>query len=366
MKTLHHIPCTQLWKGEQSVLTELARRVPSGGTIVEIGTAEGGTALLMDQATEGLNVKIFTIDIAPSPGASRNLENTGVKSITGASADFARTWRNTPNLPIDMLHIDGGHTLADVCADFNSWASFVNPGGLVVFHDYDPMERGGLAHFAVKICVDTVLRLGTLKDVRQQYRFIYGTTNGPVRSSLTARDCCVTLSQLADRIAGIREMDCSRACFVADDRFAFLLAGIFRAGEDVEIASPHEAADPEREYVVCPHPNGLPVEILRDRGIPDGKTTIIDSLTACYLLAHALEVNYPYLYEHTSSRNEFIYWAEVVSMFNHAFGSRRFPDNFLNPPVNMSLEELSSFVAGEQVRLSLLSRLLKTFVEWTP
>jgi hypothetical protein len=43
---------------------------------------------------------------------------------------------------LDFLFIDGDHTAAGVLQDFEDYAPFVRPGGLIALHDIRPDEKG--------------------------------------------------------------------------------------------------------------------------------------------------------------------------------------------------------------------------------
>ena len=185
---------SDLWKGEQQILFDIASGVQESGTIVEIGTFRGGTAQLLHAATQGRNVKIFTIDISPLAQAKENLKNTDVELIAISSHDAAQEWHHIGGT-IDLLFIDGGHKFEDVYADFCLWSKYFNPGGIVVFHDYDPIERGGVVHFAVQILVDTIRRLGLLTNVNHKYRLLYGSLGDLEKIGLDVKSCYETLAE---------------------------------------------------------------------------------------------------------------------------------------------------------------------------
>ena len=89
---LAKITFSQLWETEKSTLAALAAKVPTGGVIVEIGTAQGGASYIMSKATKGQDVNILSFDIATSPEAFQHLVNTNVKLYTMSSVEGANRW----------------------------------------------------------------------------------------------------------------------------------------------------------------------------------------------------------------------------------------------------------------------------------
>lgn len=359
-------PRAQLWQEEYELLSQLAAAVPDGGTIVEIGTAEGGTALLMDRAVRGRTVKVYTVNVAPAPEAYDHLKNTEVTIVAQPSEEYAREWRKSASRPIDLLFIDGNHDLEHFIGDWNSWAPMVKRGGIVAAHDFDPPGRGGLVHLAVRIGAETVLARRLLKDPRHDYKLLYGTLDDPKQTLLSVEACHATLERLAQRIVAVRDLHDPAACVVADSGLALLLEACLRPSERIEFISPEVATDPARKYIVGAQPDGSFVGILRGRGIPESNLTVLDSLTLCYLVAGALRTNYAYLRQHTGSFHEFLFWSEAISMLDHGFGMSSFPDNVPHLIDVPDIRALSRYTAREQVRLIMLARVLRTFVDWTP
>ena len=60
--------------------------------------------------------------------------------VVGRSAEVARLWRT----PLGMVFIDGGHTDAAAVTDYEGWAPWVAPGGVLAIHDVfpDPADGG--------------------------------------------------------------------------------------------------------------------------------------------------------------------------------------------------------------------------------
>jgi cephalosporin hydroxylase len=117
--------------------------------VVEIGTAAGGT-LFMLACIASRDARIVSVDL---PGGafgggyswwrkplyrSFARDRQRVVLLRGdshAPATVARVRTGLDGRPIDLLFIDGDHTFAGVRADFDAYAAWVRPGGLIAFHD---------------------------------------------------------------------------------------------------------------------------------------------------------------------------------------------------------------------------------------
>jgi len=306
-----------VWKEEQEILAHLAASVPENGIIVEVGTALGGTAMIFHQAVQKKGVRVYTIDAMDCTRATNNLKDTDVILIHKSSHQFAKNWRKEINGQIHFLYIDGDHNFLSVYDDFNEWFPFVAPVGMVAFHDYDPPERGGVAHFGVKICVDTLIAKGFLRDIQHNYKTLSGFKESDVNGPLDWRDCNQTLLDKAERTKTV----CKE-----------LFRDSIRSG----------------------------MENLRARITP------LDSLEACYCLEYALRHDFEYLDTQTRSFYDFRRWVEMLSILEHAHGGSSFPHQFTEMPLPDSPLQLSRIIAHEQVRISILSMILRTLVEWEP
>lgn len=306
-----------VWREEQEVLFRLAQQVPRNGVIVEIGTALGGTAKIFHNAASQNGVRIYSIDMLDCKRAKNNLAGTDVSFVQKASVECSEIWKNQIKKPINLLYIDGDHTLGGVFEDFNGWLSLVEEKGVIAFHDYDPAERGGLAHFGVKICLDTLLAKGFLENPRQEYKILYGVKNCAAAKRLDWKDCLATFFATAERIELVK-----------------------------------------RHIFAKSIPEGL--EILRTRSEP------FTNVEACYCIDYALSRDFECLDAATNSFYEFRKWVELLSVLEHAYGRSRFPSYADGKPCPMNASELSRIVAAEQARISILSLVLKTLVDWTP
>ena len=112
-------------------------------TVMEIGTAQGGTNFLLGvvlpEVTLKIGVDLFVqntrlLDAFARPGCRQVFLN-------GSSYGRGMAQRVRAALDervIDVLFIDGDHAYAGVKADFETYAPLVRPGGLIAFHDIVP------------------------------------------------------------------------------------------------------------------------------------------------------------------------------------------------------------------------------------
>ncbi len=140
-------------KEERAAFYKYAKRVPSNGLIVDIGTAQGGSAFVFVLASKS-SVKVYTIDPKKNLQFLYYLERFELSDrliyYEQTSEAFAKDFKGK----IDLLFIDGIHSYRGVVGDFNSYEDCVVKGGIVMFHDYflygdaigkatDEIEAGG-------------------------------------------------------------------------------------------------------------------------------------------------------------------------------------------------------------------------------
>jgi predicted O-methyltransferase YrrM len=155
---------------EGLALFDAAGRYAPGGPVLEIGSYCGKSTIYLAAAARRTGQLVVTVDhhrgseehqpgweyhdprlVDPGTGrldtlprlratlAAAGLEDH-VVVVVGRSAEVARIWRT----PLGMLFIDGGHTEAAAAADYEGWAPWVTPGGVLAIHDVfaDPAEGG--------------------------------------------------------------------------------------------------------------------------------------------------------------------------------------------------------------------------------
>lgn len=121
----------------------LMRHVRNAYTVVEIGVAEGASAVGLREAMrpDGTLYLIDPFHLSRVPAlnflkraAHRAVDSTGQARtvwMESFSKDAARTW----NQPIDFLLIDGDHREEAVEHDWHDWSPFLISEGIVAFHD---------------------------------------------------------------------------------------------------------------------------------------------------------------------------------------------------------------------------------------
>lgn len=138
----------------ESEILSLLERVDSirPRVIVEIGTALGGTLFLFTRVADDAAL-IVSIDMRGGPFGGgypavrmplyRSFRRARqrvvlIRGDSHAVETESRLSRILAARPIDFLFIDGDHTYDGARADFDAYAPFVRPGGMVALHDIAP------------------------------------------------------------------------------------------------------------------------------------------------------------------------------------------------------------------------------------
>jgi hypothetical protein len=107
------------------------------------------------------------------PFFRRTIEDAGLEgavvAIVGDSPTVGRFWQT----PVGLLFIDGGHAEDVAMADYDGWARYVAPGGVLAIHDvFEREEDGGQAPFrvwqrAVADGFEPISTTGSLRTLRR-------------------------------------------------------------------------------------------------------------------------------------------------------------------------------------------------------
>jgi predicted O-methyltransferase YrrM len=155
---------------EQAHLFLLATLVPENGTVVEVGSWIGHGTCLLAAGVRGASARVFAVDTfdntTKSPIEKADLASFLLKVDRNLTQReqfeqhlrrFQVQERVTPipflsdeaihHLPlkpgsVDLLFIDGGHSLEVVRKDIELYVPLVKAGGTVAFHDFDTGHVG--------------------------------------------------------------------------------------------------------------------------------------------------------------------------------------------------------------------------------
>lgn len=139
---------------EQELAFNLALTLNPGALMVELGVTHGRTAIILCYAAQLNQTRYVGIDNFKTEGAKmiveQNLEKLNLSGKIIASDTQTVPW----DQPIDYLLFDAGHDELNMRQDIKRWLPFVNPGGLVLFHAYNPKVEYGDPHYPVKFYTD--------------------------------------------------------------------------------------------------------------------------------------------------------------------------------------------------------------------
>jgi predicted O-methyltransferase YrrM len=133
-----------LTREQASMLWHAACRLAPGAHIVEIGSHQGRSTVVLGRAAQTVGARVTAIDpfvkgrlFGGSPTRDLFVANLALASVDGAVtllAEYSTRARRHWSEPIDLLYIDGKHDYWTVSDDLR-WSEFMTPGGEVLVHD---------------------------------------------------------------------------------------------------------------------------------------------------------------------------------------------------------------------------------------
>ena len=170
---------------EGRCLYEIALAAGPLGPCLEIGSYCGKSTLYLAAACQKRNSILFSIDhhqgseeqqpgeeyfdpdlFDPQTGGvdtfkefTSTLKRGGLEDtvvpIVSRSEVAARMWAT----PLSLVFIDGGHSMAAACTDYNAWAGHILPGGFLLIHDIfpDPSQGGQAPHHIYNLAMESGL-----------------------------------------------------------------------------------------------------------------------------------------------------------------------------------------------------------------
>ena len=134
-------------------LWAVARTVPDGGQIVEIGSYQGRSTIVLARAAS-VNVAVISIDPHSGQGRcpgewqgpsedgrrdhlafDRHLDRCDVAGRVRHVCRPSSSAHRDVLGEIDLLYVDGSHRYRDALADLRDWGSRVREGGTMLVHD---------------------------------------------------------------------------------------------------------------------------------------------------------------------------------------------------------------------------------------
>ena len=174
-------------ENELSTLYKLAKKIPRGGSIVELGAYKGrATAWLANGAKEGNAAKVYPVDLFETTKVDnwldeykdnvKGLEEV-IEIIVSDTVAASCGWNKGK---VDMMFIDGDHSYEGILGDFGSWYKHLKIGGVVAFHDTTPVIREILRGVPMrgfwgirKVVTDLVIRSDKFRDVHLTDSMLY-------------------------------------------------------------------------------------------------------------------------------------------------------------------------------------------------
>lgn len=149
-----------LYPWEVLAIQVFAHALPQNAVVINIGAGAGTSGLAMAEARLDLIKNIYTIDVAEDNRilglvAERNSFSKYhvplVNQIHDDSYNVGMCWDKGP---VDMVFVDGDHSVYAVERDIQAWLPHIKDGGFMLFHDYNHAMYSGLKPAVDRLMVD--------------------------------------------------------------------------------------------------------------------------------------------------------------------------------------------------------------------
>lgn len=131
-------------RDQARALYDAVARLPGGGSVVEIGSHQGRSTVVLAHAARSAGARVTAVDpfvsgrmfggAATRAKFERTITSAGVDDVVTLEADYSRAVRRRWSGPVDVLYVDGKHDYWSVVDDLR-WGEHVVPGGEVLVHD---------------------------------------------------------------------------------------------------------------------------------------------------------------------------------------------------------------------------------------
>lgn len=133
-----------LKEGQARLLFDQARTLPAGARVLEIGSHQGRSTIVLAHALAPAGGRVIAVDpfvegklFGGTPTRARfeaHVEAAGVADRVDLRADYSTALRPTWDEAFDLLYIDGKHDYWTLSDDLR-WATHLPPGGAILIHD---------------------------------------------------------------------------------------------------------------------------------------------------------------------------------------------------------------------------------------
>lgn len=343
---------SQLWIEEEENLCKWGSSLKDNAVIVEIGTAQGGSAYLLATSASEKNISIYSYDISPSQEAFDNLKGLKVNIIKSSSVEGAIEWPKGANSPIDLLFIDGSHTLENVHSDFISWFPYVKIGGIILFHDYDPVPNGGSSHLGVKVFIDALTKQDAVEKVDQAGRlFCVRKGKDNIDNEILIEDCYRVWNDLKRNISEFIRFNYQGCNYFGSDKNYLSILKELRGLWGTKVGSLDKVSDDKKVLIIS---QSLSVEQIKNAH-QQKIAYILDDLAFFYMIDDSIKNKRDKVLEITKNRNMFYKWEELLEMHDH---SRLSPEKGqLSNYQNKNISDISRILAFELVKINILKNI---------
>lgn len=121
-----------LTNDEEGLLKAYAEAVPADGCIVNIGVEFGRSLATLTKFSSTI-AEVVGVDKTMLVAASRNMDEAGLSGRYQLIEADSQTMKF--DTLIDLIFIDGDHSVRGVERDIMKWTPRMKVGGIVVFHD---------------------------------------------------------------------------------------------------------------------------------------------------------------------------------------------------------------------------------------
>jgi predicted O-methyltransferase YrrM len=133
-----------LTEGQARMLWDAVQRLEPGSTVLEIGSHQGRSTVILGQAARGVGAKVIAVDAFVGGrmfgGATTrdrfeaNIAAAGLTDIVELVVGYSTKLRPSWDREIDLLYVDGKHDYWTYTDDLR-WSEHLAAGGEILVHD---------------------------------------------------------------------------------------------------------------------------------------------------------------------------------------------------------------------------------------